>query len=378
MMKLLKYILSAVVIVLAATGCIRKEPLNAECDITGASLPDDILLQSAVINNEDVTFYVKKGTDVTALAPEFILTEGATIDPPSGTVRNFETPQTYTVTSEDGLWHKDYLVTVTLPPKDPDVTFIYNFENVRLQTSTSYNYDIFYEVGADGNESFAWSSGNAGFALTGQGKEEPSTFPTYQVDEGRDGKCLALTTRNTGYFGRLRNSPLAAGSLFMGEFSVNLTNTLLSTHFGRPFFYKPLHITGYYKYTPGETYYKLNKDVSSKLEEVPGKVDEFNIYAVLFERTADTEYLTGVDVLTSPNLVAVAKIDESKRVAADNWTPFYIEFEYLKELDADKLAAGNYSFTMVFSSSADGDNFSGAPGSTLLIDQVVLTCEDEN
>ena len=69
-------------IAMVTTGCIRKEPLNAECDIIAATLPGDVMSQNAAIRNSEVTLFVKKGTDKSALAPEFILTEGATIDPP--------------------------------------------------------------------------------------------------------------------------------------------------------------------------------------------------------------------------------------------------------------------------------------------------------
>ena len=42
------------------------------------------------------------GSDVTAVAPTFLVSTGAVSVPPSGTVRDFSTPQIYTVTSEDG------------------------------------------------------------------------------------------------------------------------------------------------------------------------------------------------------------------------------------------------------------------------------------
>lgn len=49
------------------------------------------------------------------MAPEFVLTEGATIVPASGTMLDFSKPQTYTVTSQDGLWSKEYTVMVQAP-----------------------------------------------------------------------------------------------------------------------------------------------------------------------------------------------------------------------------------------------------------------------
>lgn len=370
-MKSIKYIFVIVAIALAAAGCIRKEPLNAECDIVAATIPGDVLSQNALITNNEVIFYVKKGTDKTALAPEFVLTEGATIDPPSGTVRDFEDPQSYTVTSEDRQWHKTYTVSV----KNPGISLIYDFELVRTVETSRYKYDVFYEQGDDADESFDWSSGNPGYALTGRGTLDPSSFPTYQSADGVDGKCVALTTRTTGTFGNAMNAPIAAGNLFIGDFVVNPSAPAKSTHFGLPFVRRPLRLSGYYKYAPGDTYYRLNTSLKDKLEEVSGKTDEFNIYSVLFERP-EIGYLDGTNILSSPNVVAVAKFNDDERVPTDQWTYFSLPFVYLQRLDYAKLFEGKYSITIVMSSSIDGDTFSGAPGSTLMVDQVVLTCEE--
>lgn len=42
-----------------------------------------------------------------------------------------------------------------------------------------------------------------------------------------------------------------------------------------------------------------------------------------------------------------------------------------------KLAEGKYNLAIVFSSSIRGDHFEGAPGSTLLIDEIELGYEQE-
>jgi hypothetical protein len=357
-----------------ATSCIAKEPENAECDIISAALPGDVLNREPVIENDKVVFIVKNGTDVTHLAPTFQLTPGATIVPESGTERDFSEPQKYVVTSEDKEWHKTYTVEVQ---ENNTINLAYDFENVRLYTASSYSYDIFYEVGENGAEVMTWASGNPGFALTGQGST-PETFPTYQVYDGLNGKCVALTTRSTGSFGALAKKPLAAGSIFIGRFDVKnaMTKPLESTQFGTPFYNLPRRLTGYYKYAPGETYYKPNS--SGKLEAVPGQTDKFNIYAVFFEATDDMEMLNGTNVLSedNPNIVAVAQIDDANRVPANDWTEFNIPFVYrdTSKIDISKLLAGKYSITIVFTSSLDGDYFSGAIGSTLMIDEATLKC----
>ena len=70
------------------TSCIQDEAPNAEADIVSCSLPKEILSYSSIdvglefdknINAYPIYISVKPGTDITALAPEFELTPGATI-----------------------------------------------------------------------------------------------------------------------------------------------------------------------------------------------------------------------------------------------------------------------------------------------------------
>ncbi|MDE6490440.1 MAG: PCMD domain-containing protein, partial [Muribaculaceae bacterium] len=101
---------------------------------------------------------------------------------------------------------------------------------------------------------------------------------------------------------------------------------------------------------------------------------------VLYEVTPEMETLDGTNVLAedNPNIVATAIIPDEMRVLAEEWTEFNILFKYRegKEVDPQKLAEGGYNIVIVFSSSIDGDYFSGAPGSTLLVDDVELGCQE--
>lgn len=71
---------------------------------------------SAIIDDEAGTIgiEVEYGTDVTALEPVIVLSDGATVSPVSGAGTNFTTPVTYTVTAENGVTEKEYLVTVAI------------------------------------------------------------------------------------------------------------------------------------------------------------------------------------------------------------------------------------------------------------------------
>jgi hypothetical protein len=72
-------------------------PQLAEAKLRDFGLPGN----PAVINGTEVTWTMPIGTDLSALAPTFGLTAGATSNPVSGVTRNFNTPQTYTVTGSD-------------------------------------------------------------------------------------------------------------------------------------------------------------------------------------------------------------------------------------------------------------------------------------
>ena len=126
---------------LALTACIREEAPNAEADILSCVVPGDVLRAHPEISNETVLLYVRSEAEVEALAPEFTLTEGATIVPASGTTRDFSRPQVYTVTSEDGLWEKNYTVRCVLS----SVGTYYDFERVRMEPRNG-RFQIFYDL----------------------------------------------------------------------------------------------------------------------------------------------------------------------------------------------------------------------------------------
>ena len=68
-------------------------------------------LQPGRISKSGIRLTVPHATDVTALAPDIKVSADATVAPASGVGRDFSTPQTYTVTAQDGS-AKKYIVTV--------------------------------------------------------------------------------------------------------------------------------------------------------------------------------------------------------------------------------------------------------------------------
>ena len=219
-----KHIVVYLLLAIVSSSCIREEALNAEADILSCILPGVAMTTSPIINNNSITIFVGPGTDISELKPEFTLTPGAAISPLSGTERNFNTPQEYTVTAADGVWKKMYTVSVI----DTELATNYNFED----TLGGKKYYIFVEHEGD-KVVMEWASGNAGYAMTGVAKTADD-YPTFQIANGKNGKCLSLVTRSTGFFGGLVGMPIAAGNLFIGSFDVNnaMSNPLQATKFG--------------------------------------------------------------------------------------------------------------------------------------------------
>lgn len=364
------------------SACIQEEPLNAEADILACDLSSDkkILVLAAdtamsvtsITSNIDIP--VKLGSNLTQCAPKFILTEGATISPASGSVHDFSNGKsvTYTVTSQDGQWKRYYKVAYV----SQELTTQYDFESFILTNGDKYQ--IVTEV-VDGNiMSNWWGSGNPGFCMA-NGTAKPEEYPSAIVPGGKSGNCLQCVTRSAGTFGAQAGMPIAPGNLFLGSFNVAqaLKEPLAATRFGLPFRQVPTTIKGYYKFKAGEQL------TDKEMKPVDGK-DIFNAYAMFYENTDENGKSIMVDGNTSniddpekfsPYMVLYGKIKDAKET--DEWTEFSFEMEPVngKTIDPERLKNSGYNFSVVFSSSLRGDIFQGAIGSTLMIDEVTVACQ---
>lgn len=363
---------------MALASCIKDEAKNTECDIESAWIEGEeyvahffqdtqMRIDNVPSSETQLTFTVRSLRKLPSLPLHFKITPGATIEPASGSVHDFASgPVTYTVTSEDGAWQRQYTVAF----KEPVLpVFKYSFEHFEaFQGINKNSYHVFYEVDDAGDRQNIWASGNAGIALVNSEKG-PDTYPTRSVADGFQSRGVCMSTQYAGDLGKMMNKPIAAGNLFLGRFIYEyvLRDPLKATEFGIPFDKDPVKVSGYYKYKPGE------KFTDKKMNEVPGRTDEGNIYAVLY-RNVDANgkevKLFGDDVLSSPTIVKKAEIGSLP--PADQWTPFEIYFEG-DTPDPQLLAAMGYSLTLVFSSSKSGDTFEGAIGSTLYVDEVEIT-----
>ncbi|MDO4671691.1 MAG: PCMD domain-containing protein, partial [Porphyromonadaceae bacterium] len=166
---------------------------------------------------------------------------------------------------------------------------------------------------------------------------------------------------------------LVAGSLYSGEARVNkfLSKPLESTLFGQPIEEIPVKLSGYYKYKSGPKYINGETDAP-----YPNKKDQGTIAVVFYEAPDLDFFLDGNNLYTDKHIIAYKQhfVDDSNW---DEWTPFEIDIpvtnkDLYKSID---FLAKKYKIAIVFSSSRRGDQFLGAVGSLLLIDEITLTTE---
>lgn len=365
----------------AFISCIRDEAPNAECDIESATVSTrwcDMLFynpadttQNVISANSTIVFYIKTESEaylLRELAVYFKLTAGATIKPANGSTQDFsQGPVRYTVTSEDGMWHRDYLV--EFKPIQPIPTDI-RFEDFELDASQKF-YTWFEKNGND--KLTVWATGNPGYKLS-KSSAKWYQYPTIPCNSPSvSGHSVKLTTQDTGAFGSMAKMPIAAGNLFIGTFNVDsaLTDAMAATRFGMPFTKKPIVFEGYYQYQPGPEF----KDRDGNIIE--GKIDNPDLYAVLYRNTdenGNSFTLKGDNVLTHPNIVALARLQNP--VHGQTWQKFSIPFEYKEEINESMLKNCRYNLSVVFTSSIEGAEFRGAIGSTLYVDEVKIICEE--
>ena len=375
-MRHLTFIFSLLACHFLCSSCIKDEPKNMECDVVEAWVEGDGLAQyfiresdmriSDVPSGEErLTFIVRDLNTLPAMPVQFTLTPGATVSPANGSSQDFTNgPVTYTVTSEDGQWHRTYIVDfreATLPSNR------YDFEDFEL--SANGHYYLWYYKSDNGSIERIWASGNEGYMIACP-NTAATDYPTVPDENGVEGYCIKLTTRSTGSWGRTFKKPIAAGNFFLGAFDskYSLTNTLKTTLMGIPYTKEPVKVTGYYKYSPGEVF--TDKDS----QPVEGRIDEPSIYSVLYlnhDEQGNEIMLHGDDVLSSPYIVRKAQVASLPPTA--EWQRFEMTFEDSVPIDYELLANRGYNLAMVFSSSKTGDLFEGALGSTLYVDKVEIT-----
>lgn len=341
------------------TGAIEYVPSD-QAELLSIEFADNakVAVQPATTDGKNYTFAMTADAtadDLKGLVPTIVVSEMATVVPASNKTVDFSQGAVdFVVTAEDGT-----------------TTATYTVSCVGRRTS----YFDFQKWEGDSNvvpsASEGWCTSNLAsmfLPLYGVKVDNPAVSPV----EGLMGKpdtasmIYSINSRilNNKYAEAIVPA-LTAGTMYLGKFQLVMDNTLQSTHFGIPYAYKPLTVSGYFKYTPGDSVITNTRKVVKD-----GPKDEGIVGAVLFEVTKDDDHLDGTNAYTDPSVVAKGQFICQEQA---DFTPFEVKLEYLKDYDPTK----KYKFAIICSSSKNGDTYQsadevvvGSGGSKLIVDDI--------
>lgn len=128
-MRLTLLLLTFWIAVLSSCSSDDPTPKSADAKITSfkfSSLNPEVVGTIDEVNGK-IAVTVPPGTSVTSLAPTIVSSPKATVEPASGTAKDFTNPVSYTVTAENGS-KKTYVVTVAVQKKSDKelISFAFN------------------------------------------------------------------------------------------------------------------------------------------------------------------------------------------------------------------------------------------------------------
>lgn len=303
------------------------------------------------INSEELSVVIpmSEEADLSSITPATIeISNLARITPSITAPQDFSQPVLYTVTAEDestALW---------------TVTAVAALPNPQLPNSNFdewYNVSDYQQPGSNADNT-VWGTANRALAIAGDANTNPE-------DLGNGDFAARLTSVSAPLLVRM-----AAATLFTGSFTEGFPNPVdprSNINFGTPFNGRPSAFSVDYLYTPGPSY----EDEDGV--PLPGG-DQCDIYVLLEKREGDTIERIGTGWFRSDETVSdfsTLEID----IKYGELTPSDPEFEYANIRAGESWGDAQDTpthITVVFSSSALGDFFTGAIGSELWVNNFEL------
>lgn len=352
---------------------------NTEASLISFSLTSPVITKEPIVDGANFIYEISNEAtlnDLNKLIPKIEVSEYATISPAIGDGIDFSRGNvTFEIIAGDGKTKTKFHVYMWQSKFGFENWFVENPEN---ESSVQFLAPI-----------AGWSSSNTGAALlmgmTGDdGKPFADRYVVTQapIKDAKSGNSAArietVDTKGKFYdlgFLKINIPKVTTGTLFLGKFVTDINNTLNSTKFGMPYYKKPLRVRGYYKYTPGNEFYRATGMSDCHIPSLEEKTtDECAINAILYEvENEDDAYLTGANAYDENNGKLVARAELKDGTAKSDYTSFDLEFEYKygKTYDPNK----KYRLAIICASSKWGDTFSGAPGSVLYVDDIEIISE---
>lgn len=338
--------------VLLCVGCVHDDHfgLSSRKVIKEFTIPNQSGTVS--IDNENLTIEIPVSLDfdISSVTPtSIVLSNMASISPNENETVDFSMGNViYSVTAEDG--------------SIAEWTVILKLQQSEIQLPNS-DFNLWYDDGGypelgDGNNTSTWGTANKGLSLVGGYNTEP-------IYDGSSGNYAKMTTIAAPAVVRI-----AAATLFTGYFKdgfPSVSDPRSNINFGIPYTSLPTAFKVKYKYQFGESYEDGDGNPLSGS-------DAADIY-VLLEQWIEQEEIT------TKKRVGTAWYRSSDIIA--NWTDLNLnitygelsssEPDYMKPADGYASAGSKPThITVVFSSSALGDFFTGAIGSVLEVDNFEL------
>ena len=322
---------------------------SANAAVFGTTIDQDNRTVSVSMNPDTAGAW-----DLTALVPTIEVSQGATVTPASGSAIDLSNGKsvTFTVVAENGT-ENTYTVSAS------GSIYFYDFET--WEAGTMYD-DILNPAG--------WATCNDAVALIKNmgalgGITYTGEYPVRPTDEGVEGKGAIIESVYTtgGSILGQKIPAVTSGTIFLGNFNAfaALTNPMATTEFGILFEDKPLTVTGWLKYTPGEDFYDENGDIIDQQ-------DLGTVNAVLYEVSSEDETLNGSNIYTSEKICATGSFETA---GAADFTQFTVNMEYVKDYDPSKT----YKLAVIFAASKEGNAYRAASGSIMVVDNVAIICE---
>ena len=322
---------------------------SANAAVFGTTIDQDNRTVSVSMNPDTAGAW-----DLTALVPTIEVSQGATVTPASGSAIDLSNGKsvTFTVVAENGT-ENTYTVSAS------GSIYFYDFET--WEAGTMYD-DILNPAG--------WATCNDAVALIKNmgalgGITYTGEYPVRPTDEGVEGKGAIIESVYTtgGSILGQKIPAVTSGTIFLGNFNAfaALTNPMATTEFGILFEDKPLAVTGWLKYTPGEDFYDENGNIIDQQ-------DLGTVNAVLYEVSSEDETLNGENIYTSEAICATGSFETA---GAADFTEFSFDLNYVKDYDPAKT----YKLAVIFAASKEGNAYRAASGSIMIVDNVSIICE---
>ena len=303
--------------------------------------------------SDSVTLTVTSGVDRSSMVPTvFEISNFASVSPGKDVPQDFSVPVEYVVQAENGET-RVWTVTIGEIGENPQLDNT-GFDLWYETSAGAIGTPIIYDEPGESASNTIWATAN--FGLT-KYKSQPNTT---QVDLGGGNFAAKMET----VAAPVSFVPMAAATLFTGVFELNESDPSSSAKFGTPFTSRPTGFKVNYAYTPGTT---LVGGVTA---------DECDIYLLLEKREG-----------SAVARVATGWFRDGTNTGLESWTSLEVtlkygplsssdpEYDYANIKGDDTWADADEVPThvsVVFASSALGDEYKGAIGSVLVVDDLEL------